>query len=156
MIPGLKRARTGAAALFGMAAGVLFALAGLAAAGLEEISFGHEHVVDGKAFYHHHFHLGEHEHEGSPPDHDHDHHDHDHHDHGSPVPRRQDMPRRAATFAASPALFHPLGLGTLVQEPAASTFRLPDLPAGGALRPVSLPAEPRGPPFSAAGPDPLV
>src|SRR5262245_45058663 len=86
-------------------AGMLLAVAGLAAAGLENVSFGHEHLAGGHAVYHHHLYFGSHEHHDADHDHDHDHevaaghhhgeladHDHDDHDHGAPSDHDHEAP----------------------------------------------------------------
>lgn len=63
--------------------GVLLGIAGLASAGLEDVSFGHVHLVNGHVVHHHHFFLGPHEHPESHPaqadDDDDDDDDHDPH-----------------------------------------------------------------------------
>jgi hypothetical protein len=157
MTPGLHRIRRARSSMLFWMVGILPALVGLAAVGLEDVSFGHEHVIGGKTVYHHHFHLGAHEHQGAQPgdDHDDDHDgdhdgDHDHHDHPDhPVPHHHDAPRRAATVAAAPALFQPLDVSTLVLAPAASTpvvlAGLPSPVLGSFVRT----ADSRGPPFPA-------
>ncbi|HEX3531927.1 MAG TPA: hypothetical protein VH988_33125 [Thermoanaerobaculia bacterium] len=150
-MPGFHRTARARSAILVWAVGALLALAGLATAALEDISFGHEHVVGGQVVYHYHFHLGAHEHPDGDDD-DHDGHDHDHHDHDGDhsIPDHHGAPRRAATIAASPALFQPLAISTPAVQPATLISLLPGVSAPVARRSVARLTDPRGPPFSHA------
>jgi len=63
-------------------------MAALAAASLQSVSFGHQHL-EGDALLHHHFYFGAHEHH----DHGRDH----HHDHGAPALGQPVCPRMVLT-----------------------------------------------------------
>jgi len=84
-------------------AAMLLALVALAAAGLESVSFGHQHLAGGHAHHHHHFYFGPHEHSGT--DHDHD------HDHGKAPAHPRDTPRRTATVSSGSAPAQPVATG---------------------------------------------
>lgn len=129
-----------------VAAGLLLALAGLAAAGLEGASFGHGHLEQAheRAIHHHHLFLGSHEHPAPPTDHDH--HESDHPE--TPAPEERDSPGRTVTVSTNPALSHPVTPGGL-PAPAADPLSLVlalALPL--VARPPARPTAPRGPPAS--------
>jgi len=122
---------------------MLLAVAGLAAGGLESVSFGHDHLENGHASHHHHFYFGSHEHPGTDSDHDHDH-DHDrapHHPH-----HRGDAPRRTATVAAAPALAQPVAASELAASLAEPTPVEPAFAPAPAVGPVARLTPPRAPP----------
>lgn len=120
---------------------MLLALVALATAGLESISFGHQHLVDGHALLHHHVYLEQHEHHEHPgADHDHD------HDHDPPqAPHKRDAPRRTATVAAAPALFQPVVAVVLV-APLASPAPVVPLLARTVIQPAARLTPARAPP----------
>ncbi|MBW8877589.1 MAG: hypothetical protein JF614_21700 [Acidobacteria bacterium] len=146
--------------------GALLGVVGLAAAGLEDVSFGHVHLVDGHVVHHHHFFLGPHEHpEANRPhdlddddDDDHDHHPEapaHHHPDGSEPHHHQAPLKRTATVSAAPALFQPVGRGVLAAPLAYSTPVAPGSVAPIALQFTGSPTRPRGPPSPDASPDSL-
>lgn len=147
--------------------GVLLGLAGLTSAGLEDVSFGHVHLVNGHVVHHHHFFLGPHEHPDadSPlePDDDDDDDDHDphseaaeHHHHAEEAephhheapedPHHHHVPLRTATVSAAPALFQPAGRGVLAAPLVHSAQVVPASALPAAARPAASPSRPRGPP----------
>jgi hypothetical protein len=135
--------RTRSLDALGWAASLLAILA-LATAGLESVSFGHQHVAGGHSLYHHHVFFGPHEHCGAPSDHDH-HPDHDH-DHGAPAPQHRDAQRRTATVSAAPALAQAIGIGVLASPLTQASPATPAAPAASPSRPARRLAPPRAPP----------
>ena len=119
---------------------LLVALAGLVAAGLESVSFSHEHLADGLAHRHHHVFFGPHEHPEPEPD---------HHDDEAPASRK---PQKSATVSLALSLLQPVAVRVLAAPPP----RLVLVAAAPALRrvvqPAARPASPRGPPSSLALP----
>lgn len=125
-------------------AGVLLGIAGLAAVGLEHVSFGHAHRLWAHVVYHHHVFFSPHEHPGAQPGRD--------HEAAASQPASQDpekndeAPRKDLTFSASPVLFQPVP----ARVPTVSLVEVAPLALARALplaaRPVILPASPRGPP----------
>lgn len=121
-------------------AGTLLGLAGLAAVGVESVSFGHAHLrahlAAVHAFHHHHLYFGSHEHSGAEP--------------GSgreePAPQDPTAPRTTATVSVAPALFQPAGAGVLAAPLLDSTPLVLVLALPWAVRPAIQPARPRGPP----------
>lgn len=150
-MPGLIRnLRDRSFAAFGWLA-MLLAVAGLTAAGLESISFGHEHLAGGHALHHHHVFLGSHEHgQGHENDHGQEH-GHDHEQENEEPPERPGQPGTAMVSAA-PALFQPIAFGVLVAGPAVSSLLEPPLAPRPAARFALQPSSPRGPPLSSALP----
>jgi hypothetical protein len=123
-------------------AGMLLALAGLAALGLENVSSSHGHLSGGHAAFHHHLYSGPHEH----------HHD----DHEAPAPRDCDPPQSTATISAAPALFQPADTGALA-APLADP--VPVVLASAPLqvaRPAPRLSPPRAPPSSPLAPGFLI
>jgi len=117
--------------------GMLLGLAGLAAAGWEWVSCGHEHLAGGHAFYHHHLFFGAHEH---PHTADHP------HKAPVPVPHRGKPLHNPATVTLAPALFQPTGVGVLLVPLAVTVSVVSTCVLPGVARPVIQPARPRGPP----------
>jgi hypothetical protein len=132
------------------AAGILLAVAGLTASGLEDAFSGHVHLMDGSAVHHYHFYLGEHEHHETDPAHDPDD-DHDHHPE-APAPHHH-APLRTATVSAAPALFQPVSCRVLPAPVAPSALVTAPIALRGTARPVGPPARPRAPPAAVASPD---
>jgi hypothetical protein len=135
-------------------AGMLLGVTGLAAAGLEKVSFGHEHLAAGHARHHNHLFLGSHDHPDHPdrPDAEPEHHS-GHSE--APAPHDcGDPPQKTATLA-SPALFQPVSVSVLAAPLADwDCLALPRaLPL--VVRHAAQPAPPRGPPFSLSVPDSL-
>lgn len=138
-------------------AGALLAAAGLASSVVEDVSFGHVHLVDGHVVHHYHFYLGPHEHPDShslaEADDDHDgdhdldhHHDHDHRHPGAPHSHGHPMPQRTATVSAAPALFQPVAFWAPA-APEALAVPVATAPAASSpARPLSPPSRPRAPP----------
>lgn len=133
------------------------AAAGLGVAGLESLSFGHEHLAGGEALHHHHVYLGSHGHAGG---HGHGHgHGHEHvredehgHSHGHGEEHGQEDGQEhgpgTATVSAVPALFQPLPVRLPLIVPAESALLAP-LPAPTSPQRIALPpSPPRGPPLS--------
>jgi hypothetical protein len=129
-------------------AATLLALLALAAAGLESVSFGHQHVAGQHHLYHHHVFFGSHEHCGAPSDHDH-HPDHDH-DHGTPAPHHRDTQRRTATVSAAPALAQPVGICSLAVSLVERSLAGPAAAPAPRAQPARRLAPPRAPPSSLA------
>jgi len=134
---------------------VLFCFAGLAAAGLEHVSFGHAHLMGGHVFYHHHFHCGLQERlvaEGYPetPETGHG---HDHDPHRAPVPGRyRDVPGKTAIVSVSPVLLQPVATRALAAPPADVTSATLSLALPLVVRPVGQSDLSRGPPPLSAPP----
>ena len=124
------------------ATAMVLGVAGLAVAGLETISFGHQHLAGEHAVHHHHFHLGSHEHGEEQPGHDGE----------TPRPDERGAPWRAATVSATPTLFQPAeanvpSLLTADSTPVVFALALPLI-----VRPPIRRARPRAPPTSNATP----
>jgi hypothetical protein len=136
-------------------AGLLLAVAALASAGLETVSFGHRHVAGGHEFYHRHFFFGAHEHDSDhDADHDADEPEHHHeHDHRTPaVPPGRGTPWKAAALSAAPALDQPavpVSLPLPVEGAARIVLLCVLLPAA---RLLLRSTSPRGPPSPPAVP----
>jgi hypothetical protein len=109
----------------------------LAAAGLENVSFGHQHLSDGHALHHHHFYFGSHEHSGKDSDHHHDH---------EKAPHHHGIPQRSATVAGAPALAQPVEVSVLVVPWTEHTPAAPALAPAPPLRPAARLIPPRAPP----------
>lgn len=130
-------------------AAMLLGIAGLAAVGLESVSFGHVHD-GGCAVHHHHFYVGSHEHAddrepGPAPDHDR-HPGDDPHDDEAPAPQDRHTSRRTVTVSAAPALFQPAAVAVLAPPPVdLAPVALALVPPRVARR-GSRPASPRAPP----------
>ena len=126
-------------------AGMLLGIAGLAAVGLEHVSFGHAHRLWAHVVYHHHVFFGPHEHSSAQSDPD--------QEAAASQPASQDPekddktpPRKDLTFSAAPVLFQPVP----ARVPTVSLVEVAPIALARALplvaRPVILPASPRGPP----------
>jgi hypothetical protein len=122
-----------------LGAAMLLCITGLAAAILADVSFGHEHLVDGHVFYHHHFHFGPHEHPGTEPGH--------RRQPKAPVPHPHGTPRKTATVSLAPPLIQPAVASLLLSEPLIdSTSYVPVRALPPVVRPVAQVGLPRGPP----------
>jgi hypothetical protein len=141
-MPGLIRSlRSRSLNAFGGAA-LLLVLAALAAAGLENVSFGHEHLAGGHALHHHHVYFGSHEHPGPDSRHDHE---------KAPHPHRG-VPRRTATVSAGPVLAQPVAAGVLATPWTEAVLAAPPLAPAPVARPVVRLLPPRAPPLPRAVP----
>lgn len=145
-MPGLTRPLR--ARSLALAAGALLGCAGLAAAGMESLAFGHQHLSDGGSVHHHHLYCGAHEHADdvhTGPDQT----GPDHHGHEAPDPEPEEdrgAPRRTATVSAAPVLFQPAGASVLPAPVTDSTpVALAPAPPRVAHHGIQ-PSSPRGPP----------
>lgn len=123
---------------------MLLAVLALGTAGLESVSFSHQHLAGGDSLYHHHVFLGSHEHP-SPTHPDHDDHDPDR---GTPAPHHRDAQRRSATVSTALALAQPIGIAVLAAPGAKLVLARPAVAPAPVAQPLSRLTSPRAPPAS--------
>lgn len=131
---------------------LLLCLIGLAAMGLETVSFGHGHLTGAHASHHNHLYLGAHQHHGVPAGHDHSSHDQGHHEAPAPDPQDPDAPHRTATVSVIPTLFQPVVASVLTAPVTLSVSVVPAPVLPLVVRPAVLLIPPRAPPAIAAAP----
>ena len=127
-------------------AGMVLGMAGIAAVGVENVSFGHGHLAGEHSVHHRHLYFGPHEHDADP-DHDHDH----------EVPAREDRTaqRRTSTASIAPTLFQPASSSGLEIHLADAAPLVPALERPLIAQAVVRLAPPRAPPPLLAAPGSL-
>lgn len=124
-------------------AAMLLSLAGLAAVGLETVSFGHSHRAGSRAPHHSHLYLGAHGHPHAQPDTD-----NDHHEVPAPDPQERDAPQETATISVVLMLFQPVFVSVVIEPLTNSSPVVLALALPRVVRPAVLLIPPRAPPAS--------